>query len=44
MQSQPNADQSLNDIPAATVHRWMMKAALLGLFVGVAAGIAALAN
>jgi hypothetical protein len=44
MQSQPNADSSLNDIPVSTLRRWMMKAALLGLFVGVAAGIAALAS
>ncbi|HEX6909821.1 MAG TPA: hypothetical protein VF142_05490 [Longimicrobium sp.] len=33
---------SLNDIPRSVLFRWMMKAAVLGLFLGVAAGIAAL--
>lgn len=32
----------LNRIPSSTVGRWALKAALLGLFVGIAAGTAAL--
>jgi hypothetical protein len=31
-------------IPAESLRRWMLRAMLLGLFVGVAAGIAALLN
>jgi hypothetical protein len=31
-----------NHVPLSTVGRWAMKAAVLGLFAGVAAGMAAL--
>jgi hypothetical protein len=31
-----------NGIPAETLRRWMLRAMVLGLFVGVAAGVAAL--
>jgi hypothetical protein len=38
----PAESAPLNRIPPSTVGRWAMKAAVLGLFTGVAAGIAAL--
>ncbi|HEX6039454.1 hypothetical protein [Longimicrobium sp.] len=38
----PGPADSFDGIPVSVLHRWMMKAALLGLFVGTAAGIAAL--
>ena len=38
----PGHSEPLDRIPPSTVGRWAMKAAVLGLFAGVAAGIAAL--
>lgn len=42
MHSQSTPTHSLHRIPASVLHRWMMKAAAFGLFVGIAAGVAAL--
>jgi hypothetical protein len=42
MSNQPAPPVSLDRIPESVLLRWMMKAALLGLFVGTAVGIAAL--
>lgn len=42
MPTQSAPAESLDRIPASTVGRWAVKAAILGLFVGVAAGAAAL--
>lgn len=44
MTNEQTRTESLNDIPESVVFRWAMKAAVFGLFVGVAAGIAALAG
>jgi hypothetical protein len=40
----PAKSKSSFDIPESVVLRWAMKAFLLGLFVGVAAAISALAG
>jgi hypothetical protein len=42
MQSEPVPSDSFDQIPGSVLLRWMMKAALFGLFVGVAVGIAVL--
>lgn len=33
-----------NDVPSSTLLRWVMRAMLLGLAIGVVAGMAALLN
>jgi hypothetical protein len=42
MQSQTAPAESFDGIPRSVLLRWMMKAALLGLFIGAWAGIVAL--
>lgn len=40
----PSSSNSSFNIPQSAVLRWAMKAFLLGLFLGAAAGISALVN
>lgn len=42
MPSQPAPTDSLDTIPVSVLHRWMMKAALVGFALGTVAAIAAL--
>lgn len=42
MPTPPAPPASLDRVPESVLLRWMMKAALFGLFIGTAVGIAAL--
>lgn len=42
MPPQPATTDSLDQVPVSVLHRWMMKAALVGFLLGTVAAIAAL--